>query len=172
MLVNGNLLSFLNFKIIIFSYKNNLNIIYLHNKSYFIKIPVNIFNIFIFYNNQSNNIFIFNFFFYNFFYNKILNNFQKLNFRFLFFKGRGFRYRVSKNNFLLLLGYSHMLYMNISNFFFKIISKTSILFINYSLVLNLNNILKYKKLNIFTNKGLITNKINIFKKTGKVSFYL
>lgn len=173
MLINKkNLLSILNFNLIILNYNKKINLLYIYNSKYYIIITDSLFKKYIYYNKQISCIYFNNYLFFNYFFNKIINNFQKLNFRFLFFKGRGFRYRVNKNNFLLLLGYSHLLYLNISNLFFKIISKTSILFFNFSSTLNLNNILKFRKLNIFTSKGLTSNKLNIFKKTGKVSFYI
>ena len=87
-------------------------------------------------------------------------------------EGLNYRFKSNKNNFLVLLGYSHLTYLNLLNFFKLELSKTSLLFFSYFKIHTLYNILKYRNSNIFTAKGLSQSTDIIFRKTGKVSFYI
>ena len=106
------------------------------------------------------------------FFNKIFRSTLILNYKFIYFKGRGYRYRYNKNILLLVAGLSHFIYFKIYDYFLLDKTRITILFLNYFYQRNiLKYFIQFRFLNIFTIRGLGFFKGFYFKKIGKISTY-
>jgi hypothetical protein len=91
------------------------------------------------------------------------------------FKGKGYYlYKSYRNTVTPQFGYSHRLYLY--SFFCKVkfLSKTSLICFGLSVTSVKNtsiNLVKWRRINIFTGRGVRFSKQIIYKKSGKVSSY-
>ena len=114
-----------------------------------------------------------------FLYKKLINNFYSWvtikSKKILKLEGVGFKYRFLKKNLFLVLGYSHILKVNLCNNIKIRLIKNKTLII-YTIDLFLMNRYIYllkslKSLNIYKGKGIILNTEKIIKKEGKKSSF-
>jgi ribosomal protein L6P/L9E len=116
---------------------------------------------------------------YTILFNKVVNTFinsiVKPFFKKLKFKGKGYYlYKNYRNTITPQFGYSHRLYLY--SFFCKVkfLSKTSLICFGLSVTSVKNtstNLVNWRRINIFTGRGVRFSKQIIYKKVGKVSSY-
>jgi hypothetical protein len=154
--------------------KKSAKIIYFYNKSFFFFFNINNFNYFFNSNLQilklkqikpinANRNFseLLNKFFFiweNFLYNKIL------------FTGKGFKLKKKKNNIQFFFNHSHLNLFIYLNIYLKKIQKTKLVFFfkNYENFGNfLQKIIKIRKNNIYTKRGLRLSRQLVLKRKGK-----
>ena len=150
--------------------------IYDHNYYYIIKLPLKYFNI-----QFDKKLKLLNIKFINFnnnlllYFNKlklIIFSFSLFFFKKLKFKGKGYyMFKNKRNTFNLRLGYSHKLTMYCFNTYSLFLTKTSLIFFSknkHNMVSNVLKLKNFKKINVFTGRGIRFNKQLIYKKVMKI----
>jgi len=105
----------------------------------------------------------------------IFNSIYKPFFKKIKFKGKGYYiFKTLKNTITFQFGYSHRLYLY--SYFSSVVFLTKTVILVFGLLKNdilktSLNIIKVKKLNIYTGRGVRFSKQIVYKKAGKVSSY-
>jgi len=169
-----------NFLFLISSCKNFLFFIFF-SKDYIFKFKIKNIKYKLFFDKNTNLLKLSLLYFNNF--NKIYWNFLTLIFSSIYkpffkkikFKGKGYYiFKTLKNTITFQFGYSHRLYLY--SYFSSVVFLTKTVILVFGLLKNdvlktSYNIIKVKKLNIYTGRGIRFSKQIIYKKSGKVSSY-
>lgn len=103
------------------------------------------------------------------------NAFFKINFKKLKFKGKGYYiYRNARNTIAPQFGYAHRLYIYSWFNALKFSSKTTLLlfgFINDNIQAAALNLKSFRRINVFTGRGVRFSRQCIYSKPGKISTY-
>jgi large subunit ribosomal protein L6 len=153
----------------------------IYSDIYFILIPIFTPSNNVFYDYTTNQVFIKTLYINNFTntYANILREFFKIfikpNFKKIKFKGKGYYiYKNYRNTITPQFGYSHRLYIYAFYTNVLFLSKTSLLIfgLNYKHICLFSQKLRnWRRVNIFTGRGVRFSKQIIYRKSGKVSTY-
>lgn len=167
--------------VVIFNKHLNNHQIFLYSKNYFIKIIILETKPVIYYDFNTNQLFVNLLFISNYrhFYEKIIsvfqNNLTKPIFTKIKFKGKGYYiYKNYRNTITPQFGYSHRLYLYSFYTHVKFLNKTTLICfgLNINSVENISSTLfNWRPVNIFTGRGVRFAKQLIYKKSGKISSY-
>jgi ribosomal protein L6P/L9E len=90
------------------------------------------------------------------------------------YAGKGYRLYIKKRGFYMQLGYSHKLFVKMINSLGVIMNRYLICLFSTSqndLNTTVNYLTSFRRINIFTSRGLRSKKNKLFKKMGKTSSY-